>query len=399
MVGIESDIQDTRHGFVFHGKAGAFFLICLGNFLLSVVTLGIYIPWALVKSRRYIYENMELNGVRFKYSATGGALFCSGLLLILMMIVLSIVCGLISPALSYVPVLIFMVLMPLMVVKGLRYQAMMTSLNNVRFGFNCRSGQAMWALLGVPVLMMAASGIILYLLNLILGQPSSLKGLIVHAFILLVVGLLLLGTINGISYGKWMQLLGKNSRFGTHTFDIEICLTRCVKMCVIAMLILLPFIIVIGRLLAPLYISYTLASGFGKMDNMAQQVLLTLYQKEIAVSYILYFTGMILCATFMMAALRNIFINGLTLANTLRFRSSITFLGLLMQIVVMTLISLMTMGLAYPWAKMRYIRYLANNTVAMGNLDALELTDSDELNDTGFLAVLSRGIVPAIPFI
>lgn len=399
MVGTESDVQGTRHGFVFHGKAGTFFLICLVNFLLSVVTMGFYIPWALVKTRRYIYENMELNGVRFKYSATGGALFGSALLLILMMVVLSIVCGLMSPALSYVPVLIFMVLMPLMVVNGLRYQAMMTSLNNVRFGFNCHFGQAMWVLLGLPVLMMATSGAILYLLNLILGQPSSLKGLIVHAFILLVAGLLLLGTINGISYGKWMQLLGKHSRFGTHTFDIEICLMRCVKMCVLAMLILLPFIIAIGCLLARLYISYTLASGFVKMDNMAQQVFLTVFQKEIAVSYILYFISMMLCVTFMMAALRNIFINGLTLANTLRFRSSITFIGLLMQIVVMVLISMMTMGLAYPWAKMRYIRYLANNTAALGDLDALELTDSDEPNDTGFLAALSRGIVPAIPFI
>lgn len=399
MVVAESDVRDTRHGFVFHGKAGAFFLICLVNFLLSVVTLGIYIPWAFVKSRRYIYENMELNGVRFKYSATGGALFSSGLLLMLMIIVLSIVCAIVSPALNYLPVLILIVFMPLMVVKGLRYQAMMTSLNNVRFGFSCRSGEAMWLLLGLPVLMLAVGGVILYLLNLLLGQPSGITGMLVHTVVLVLVGLLLIGVINGISYGKWMQFLGKNARFGIHAFEVENSMKRCVKMCVLSVLILFPFILVIGRLLAPLYVSYALASSLGQRDNMALEIILSLYHKEIAVSYVLYFVGIILCSTLMMTSMRNLFINGLTLANTLRFHSSVTFIGVLMQIVVMVLISVVTLGLAYPWAKMRFIRYLANNTSVEGDLDALALTDSEEQNDKGFFAAISRGIVPAIPFI
>ena len=52
----------SRHTFRFHGEGLKYFGICLVNFLLSIVTLGIFVPWAMVRSRRYIYQNMELMG-------------------------------------------------------------------------------------------------------------------------------------------------------------------------------------------------------------------------------------------------------------------------------------------------------------------------------------------------
>ncbi|EIQ03224.1 inner membrane yjgN domain protein [Shigella flexneri CCH060] len=35
------------------------------NVLLTIITLGIYLPWALMKCKRYLYANMEVNGQRF----------------------------------------------------------------------------------------------------------------------------------------------------------------------------------------------------------------------------------------------------------------------------------------------------------------------------------------------
>lgn len=399
MVGIEQAAPASQHKFVFHGKTGRFFIICLVNLLLTIVTLGIYMPWAFVKSRRYIYENMELNGVRFRYSATGGAFFLSFFLLMLFFILATIICSSINPLFSSFPIIGFMVLSPLMVVKGLRYQAMMTSLNNVRFGFHCRSGQAMWVMLGLPAALVVASLIFLYLFNILLGQPSDLTTLIAHMVLMVVAGLLLVGAINGMLYGKWMQLLGKNARFGTQSFDITVSLSHCIKVGLLSMLILLPFILVIGKIIAPFYEEFGFAVAIGRLDAASQQDLVAQYTTEITASYLIYFVGVILATTFVMTALRNIFINGLTLANTLRFRSSITFIDMLQQIVVMALASLVTLGLAYPWVKIRFIRYLANHTLVEGDLDALELVDSDEENDTGLFAAMSRGVVPAMPFI
>ena len=69
--------ENQRHTFIFIGKGWQYFIICIVNFLLCCITLGIYTPWAIVKCRRYIYENMTLNGQPFTYKATGGAIFVS----------------------------------------------------------------------------------------------------------------------------------------------------------------------------------------------------------------------------------------------------------------------------------------------------------------------------------
>ena len=53
------------------------FLFVVVNVLLTIITLGIYLPWALMKCKRYLYANMEVNGQRFSYGITGGNVFVS----------------------------------------------------------------------------------------------------------------------------------------------------------------------------------------------------------------------------------------------------------------------------------------------------------------------------------
>lgn len=145
--------DNSRHSFVFTGKGGEYFLICLVNFLLTIITLGIYGPWALIKCRRYIYQHVTLKGQPFSYKGTGGAIFVS-MLLIVVVYLLSISCfagqhfalGLFLFALLICGI-------PCMAVKSLQYQANMTSLNDIRFGFNCSMMRAWWVMLGLPVLL------------------------------------------------------------------------------------------------------------------------------------------------------------------------------------------------------------------------------------------------------
>ncbi|MCW7198173.1 DUF898 family protein [Escherichia coli] len=66
----------------FHGTGERYFLICVVNVLLTIITLGIYLPWALMKCKRYLYANMEVNGQRFSYGITGGNVFVSCLVFV-----------------------------------------------------------------------------------------------------------------------------------------------------------------------------------------------------------------------------------------------------------------------------------------------------------------------------
>ena len=86
------------------------------------------------------------------------------------------------------------------------------------------------------------------------------------------------------------------------------------------------------------------------------------------------------------------------LGDDIRFHSSLTFFGMVVNLLLLTFGSLITLGLAYPWLKIRFIRYQVNRTTLSGHLDALELTNDERPLDTGIFARISRGAAPTLPF-
>ncbi|MCK2392708.1 hypothetical protein MZD89_21380, partial [Escherichia coli] len=58
-----------------------------------------------------------------------------------------------------------------------------------------------------------------------------------------------------------------------------------------------------------------------------------------------------------------------------------------------------TGGLAYPLLKIWMIDWQAKNTYLLGDLDDLPLINKEEQPDKGFLASISRGIMPSLPFL
>jgi uncharacterized membrane protein YjgN (DUF898 family) len=60
-----------QHRFSFHGTGGAFFAIVLKNIVLTILTLGIYAPWAKTVRRQFLWQNTEVAGHRLRYHGTG----------------------------------------------------------------------------------------------------------------------------------------------------------------------------------------------------------------------------------------------------------------------------------------------------------------------------------------
>ncbi|WP_001000745.1 YjgN family protein [Escherichia albertii] len=387
--------DNSRHSFVFTGKGGEYFLICLVNFLLTIITLGIYGPWALVKCRRYIYQHVTLKGQSFSYKGTGGTIFISFLFLMVVYF-LSVFCF--SSQHFALGGLLFALLIcgiPCMAVKSLQYQANMTSLNGIRFGFNCSMLRAWWVMLGLPVLLALAFWFILYLIAQV---TTSIGGLFFNLVMLSLLSVVGLGVIHGVTYSKWMPLLGNNSKFGVHQFSIKVSVKDCVKGCMLAILTLVPFIVVIGIMIAPVFQQLMMMSMLGRTDAGGE--LIMQYYSQIMASYFLYFVAILVFASYLYATLRNLFLNNLALANgTIRFHSSITTFGILLRMFAVLIGSSVTCGLAYPWLKMWMVSWIANNTHVQGDLDSLELTNDDKPQDSGPLMWISRGIMPYVPFI
>ena len=387
--------DNSRHSFVFTGKGGEYFLICLVNFLLTIITLGIYGPWALVKCRRYIYQHVTLNGQPFSYKGTGGAIFVS-MFLIIVVYLLSISCF--SGQHFVLGFLLFALLscgIPCMAVKSLQYQANMTSLNGIRFGFNCSMLRAWGVRLGLPVWLALACWFALYL---IAQLTTSIGGLFFNLVALSLLSAIGLGVVNGITYSKWMPLLGNNATFGIHKFSVQVNVKECIKGCMLAILTMVPFIIVIGIMIAPVFQQVMMMTMLGRSDDGGALVLQ--YYPQIMASYFLYFVAILVFASYLYVTLRSLFLNNLTLANgTIRFHSSVTTFGVLLRMFAVLMGSSITCGLAYPWLKMWMISWIANNTHVQGDLDSLALANDEKPQDSGPLMWISRGIMPYVPFI
>ncbi|WP_250109389.1 DUF898 family protein, partial [Escherichia coli] len=61
MAQVINEMDVPSHSFVFHGTGERYFLICVVNVLLTIITLGIYLPWALMKCKRYLYAKEGAN--------------------------------------------------------------------------------------------------------------------------------------------------------------------------------------------------------------------------------------------------------------------------------------------------------------------------------------------------
>lgn len=393
------DERKSRWQFDFHGRAGEYFIICLTNVILCIITLGIYTPWAMVRSRRYIYEHMELNGARFGYHATGLAIFLSWFCFFCYIVSISFVESI--PELELVLLLAFFLVLPVFMVKSIKYNAIMTTLNNVRFNFHSPLGRAWWVMMGLPVVLYILLAIVVLAIMNIPGEDSyDIGAIITKAVLVFAIILVGVGVIAGIVYAKWISLVGEGGQFGVHRFSVAVSVKQCIKVCLLSMLILVPFLAVIAWLFSDIFGAIMLANMSGGMSDEMLGVLILDYMGQIIACYLLYFAAILLSTGYMWMGLRNHFMNNLTLADGgIRFHSGIAFHALVAQWVLIAVVSSITLGLAYPLMKIRYLRFLAANTWVDGDLDTLESTDHNEQPETGPIAVLSRGMMPQVPFI
>jgi uncharacterized membrane protein YjgN (DUF898 family) len=142
--------------FVFHGDGTEYFRIWIVNLLLSLLTLGIYSAWAKVRTKRYFYGNTELAGDRFDYLASPISIL-KGRLIAMAALVTYTMVGIFYPTASLGLALTVFLVLPWVVVRSLRFNAIMSIWRGIRFGFNGEPGSAfvvfvLWQLFGVLTL-------------------------------------------------------------------------------------------------------------------------------------------------------------------------------------------------------------------------------------------------------
>ena len=123
------------HRFAFAGTAREYLGIWTVNILLTVLTLGIYAPWALVRARRYFHGNTLLEGVAFGYHARPTQIL-KGRLIAVAAFAAYVLTAAFYPWFELVGALVILpVVVPWIVVRALRFRRRVASHRHLRFGF------------------------------------------------------------------------------------------------------------------------------------------------------------------------------------------------------------------------------------------------------------------------
>lgn len=130
----------------FTGSGSEYFRIWIVNLLLTIVTLGLYLPWAKVRRLRYFYGNTHIGEHALDFHGNPRRML-RGLLLLGALALLYTVAGKVSPTAGLVALVIVALVWPALFRAGQRFRLANTSWRGLRFRFAGSLGGAYRAML------------------------------------------------------------------------------------------------------------------------------------------------------------------------------------------------------------------------------------------------------------
>lgn len=314
----------------FRGTGGEYFRIWIVNLLLTIVTLGIYSAWAKVRRLRYFYGSTSLDGSSFEYHGRPVAIL-KGRLIVFGVYLVFVALGYLWPKAQLVAALLVIAGLPWIIVRSRLFQMRMTSWRGLRFNFHGRYGGA--------------------LLNFIVFPLLSLL------------------TLMGLwPYAQWRQVnyFATNTAYGAQRFGFTTTVGTYYRIFLVLVgMSFLGFLVGVGgvAMLVGLVIGVTAAAGGGGPEDMAAVAGAALAMSlSIAVTVVLV---TMLLQAYYRAHFLNASVGGVNVGPH-RLNSRLRTMPLLGILLTNLLGMVFTLGLFYPWAKIRLLRYqLANTSVTV----------------------------------
>ncbi|MDF0749435.1 YjgN family protein [Marinobacter sp. 71-i] len=279
----------------FTGSGREYFGIWIVNILLTIVTLGIYSAWATVRNNQYFYGNTRMDGASFQYLASPITIL-KGRLIALAVLVAYVVLSDLYVEAAVVFAIVFIPLVPWIMVRSLRFNAVNSAYRNIRFGFQGSYGQAFMVAFVWPLL---------NLLTLLLLTPLVMK--------------------------KTHEFIANGSCYGTTEFQLKAETGMYYRFFGKGLLIAIAF--GVAAFLAMRYVGFTVGSIIA------------------AVGYLTLFG-------YFMAGIANLFLNSVHL-DSHNFESRLQPPQMVWIFLSNSFLVVITLGLFTPWAKVRMARYRA----------------------------------------
>jgi len=134
-------VDNTPSKISFHGDGSTYFGIVALNVVLTLVTLGLYYPWAKAAYRQYIWNETEFKGSRFVFNGTGREMFKGFIIAFGVLASIYIGASFGNPLVMLFIYPAILLIMPFAVYGAWRYRVTRTSWRGIFFAFDGKLGE------------------------------------------------------------------------------------------------------------------------------------------------------------------------------------------------------------------------------------------------------------------
>ncbi len=294
----------------FTGTAMEFFKIWIVNVLLTIITLGLYSPWAKVRTRRYFYNNTFLDNSHFDYLADPVKILKGRLLVLAILLIASLVSAI--PLLNALITLVFIFLIPWIIIRALKFNLYNTAYRNIRFQFRGQYGSAFLTFIGLPLSIPFTLGLI---------YPYYVK--------------------------QRKRFIIDNSAYGASHFQMNASTGSFYRIYAIVFIILIALLAVIGGLA-------------GYLQHAEPAI--------VAALIILFYPLALLVYAYLVAKTTNLAFNHTRLGQC-QFQSDLQVGPMCWLYFSNAVAIILSVGLLIPWAKIRLARYRLNHLTLLTSQD------------------------------
>jgi len=319
----QSASENSRLNFEFRGDGMEYFKIWIVNVLLTIVTLGIYSAWATVRNRRYFYSNTILDNSSFSYLADPITILKGRIIAILVFVAYSVLSTM-APVAALAMLVVLLFLFPFFLNKSLAFSHRMSAYKNIQFRFKGTYGEAFMVMYVWPL-----------------------------------IGMLTLGILYPLAFLKTNQYIVNNSSYGTTKFNF----TATFKDYGIIFLIMVGVALVLG---IPAWAIMTFMPELAAIGPVIM---------------VLVYFGLIV---YFMVETTNLFYRSTALGDH-TFEANLSMGGLAKVILTNAVLTMITLGLYLPAAKVRMAKYMCSCLAmnAAGSLDSHAAAEKENISALG----------------
>ncbi len=331
--------------FIFKGNSREFFRIWIVNIALTILTLGIYSAWAKVRTNRYFYANTYLNNSNFEYNANPKRILAGRVIVVGLYGLFILFSQYLAMYHLAIGIFVIAILaLPWLIRQAVSFKLRNTSYRNVPFRYIGKTRSFYYFFI--------INALLPILLIIIISVIIHIK----------LISTILIFLVSGYIYIKFKELIinnsyyGANGRFrffGTIGEVYGIYLKIAGWLLIIGLLATICLAIVSEIIGNMEFLSEFIHKIKAQMDNPSQPFLVLF----ISILMTFIYLPIIFFQKGLSDAYHLNFVNNNTLLNNAHLKGDINPLKLAWISATNILAIILSLGLLYPWTKIRYFKY------------------------------------------